>query len=75
MHGIGRHDDFNDEKLVGWDSSATKLEGGNHELREGLEAVLTSRLRLAPMWLTVNSIEWHTALHDANVDELLQRCA
>ena len=27
------------------------------------------------MWLTVNSIEWHTALHDANVDELLQRCA
>ena len=61
VHGIGEHQDFFDDKVVSWDGSEGGV-GGNHEFRELLASLASSRLTHAPLSLLVSSVEWHSAL-------------
>ena len=74
VHGIGQHDDFVDGAFLNWDGSEG-MSGGNHEFREHLENLVSSRFREVGLSLTVASVEWHSALHSSGVDEVLEKCA
>ncbi|KAL1525557.1 hypothetical protein AB1Y20_020412 [Prymnesium parvum] len=74
VHGIGRHDDFADDRLVGWDGGPRRC-GGNHEFRAALEKAADGPLAAARPRLAVRAIEWHSVLHDGRGEALLAACA
>ena len=66
VHGIGQHDDFVDGQFLSWDGTEG-MTGGNMEFRQLLEALLGGKLRELPLWLAVQSVEWHAQLHRPEV--------
>ena len=74
VHGIGQHEDFVEGQFTSWDGTEG-MSGGNHEFRELLEALLGGKLREAPLWLSVQSVEWHAQLHRPETDALMTECS
>ena len=74
VHGIGQHDDFVDGQFLSWDGTEG-MAGGNMEFRQMLEALLGGKLREVPLWLAVQSVEWHAQLHRPEIDAMVAACS
>ena len=78
VHGIGRHDDFLDERAEVSRDGTPGTEGSSHKFRRCLAALLEGRLRHAPLALSVRSVEWHSCVHgegEGGADALLEACS
>ena len=74
VHGIGQHEDFVDGQFLSWDGTEG-MAGGNHEFRGMLEALLGGKLHEVPLWLSVQSVEWHAQLHRPEIDAMVAACS
>ena len=75
VHGMGRHDDFDDAKQLGHDGKPG-TGGGNAEFREALDAALGGRgfKDLEATRVAVRSVEWHSLLRSAGLEKVLDAC-
>ncbi|KAJ1627671.1 hypothetical protein T492DRAFT_172922 [Pavlovales sp. CCMP2436] len=70
VHGIGRHDDFDEEKSTKWDGSTGLRLGGNLEFRRTLRRLLDDHFAELPVHVEVRAIEWHSRLRARGLNEL-----
>lgn len=70
VHGIGRHDDFDEDKCTSWDGVPGLRTGGNLEFRQTLRRLLDDHFRELPVHVEVRSIEWHSRLRARGLDSL-----
>ena len=75
VHGMGRHDDFDDAKQLGHDGKPG-TGGGNAEFREALDTALGGRAfkEFEATRVAVRSVEWHSLLRSAGLEKVLDAC-
>ncbi|KAG8468262.1 hypothetical protein KFE25_013345 [Diacronema lutheri] len=70
VHGIGRHDDFDEDKCTSWDGTAGLRTGGNLEFRRTLRRLLDDHFTQLGVHVEVRAIEWHSRLRAHGLDAL-----